>query len=168
MERQKTYLAIASTPISIEEVVLGEAIWGTVMGMLSAFFCLTVNFFLPEPWSYPAMLRIFACASLGAFVASSLALFFTSRARGYEDFTIYFTLILTPMSALSGAYFPTSNFPGIASLAAKLVPASYAVTAARSSIWTIGPEVLILLAWGAPLLYFAVKGISKRVVGAGD
>ena len=28
MKQWKTYLAIASTPVSIEEVVLGEALWG--------------------------------------------------------------------------------------------------------------------------------------------
>ncbi|MEK8022278.1 MAG: ABC transporter permease [Candidatus Hydrogenedentota bacterium] len=164
MDRQKTYLAIASTPVSIEEVVVGEALWGMFMGFLTASFCLSVNFFLSDPWTLAAMARILCAATLGALVSSSLGLFFTSWARGYEDFAMYFTLILTPMSALSGAYFPITGFPeGIRGLA-MLVPSTHAVLAARSSV-TIGwPHAVICLMFALPLLYLAIRGVTRRVI----
>lgn len=164
MDRQKTYLAIVSTPVSIAEVVIGEACWGTFMGSLSALFCLSVNIFLAASWSLFAMARILAAATLGALVSASLALFFTSRARGYENFAVYFTLILTPMSVLSGAYFPVANLPGPVRILSMIVPSSHAVAAARMSIWSGWPHALLCLGYALPLLTLAVRGIARRVI----
>jgi lipooligosaccharide transport system permease protein len=42
---------------------------------------------------------------------SCIALIFNAMAKGYDFFTYYFTLFLTPMMFLSGIYFPRTQLP---------------------------------------------------------
>ncbi len=42
---------------------------------------------------------------------SSIALIFNALAKGYDFFTYYFTLVLTPMMFLSGVFFPREQLP---------------------------------------------------------
>jgi len=42
---------------------------------------------------------------------SCIALIFNAIAKGYDFFTYYFTLFLTPMMFLSGIYFPRTQLP---------------------------------------------------------
>jgi lipooligosaccharide transport system permease protein len=37
---------------------------------------------------------------------------FNALAKGYDFFTYYFTLFLTPMMFLSGVFFPREQLPG--------------------------------------------------------
>jgi hypothetical protein len=49
---------------------------------------------------------------LGAGIAfSAIALIFNALAKGYDFFTYYFTLFLTPMMFLSGVFFPREQLP---------------------------------------------------------
>ena len=42
---------------------------------------------------------------------SCVALIFNALAKGYDFFTYYFTLFLTPMMFLSGIFFPLEQLP---------------------------------------------------------
>jgi ABC-type multidrug transport system permease subunit len=42
---------------------------------------------------------------------SCIALIFNALAKGYDFFTYYFTLFLTPMMFLSGVFFPRTSCP---------------------------------------------------------
>ena len=46
------------------------------------------------------------CSAWPGITFASLALVFNALAKGYDFFTYYFTLVLTPMTFLSGVYFP--------------------------------------------------------------
>lgn len=165
MERQKTYLAIASTPVSIEEVVLGEALWGAMMGLANAAATIAaVGLLFDVPMDPMRAAWVLSMAFLAGLLSSAIALLFTSYAEGYEAFAVYFTLILTPSAVLSGAYFPTEVFPSILRLAAAALPFTQPVVAARASggdAWTAAGMTLLFL---APLLTLAVRRIARRVI----
>ena len=48
---------------------------------------------------------------LTGLVFSAIGLIVNAKARGYDFFTYYFTLVLTPMTFLSGVYFPLTALP---------------------------------------------------------
>ncbi|MCV4593807.1 ABC transporter permease, partial [Escherichia coli] len=62
---------------------------------------------------------------------SSVALVFNALAKGYDFFTYYFTLVLTPMTFLSGVYFPLGQLPGWLQALAHVLPLTAAVELVR-------------------------------------
>ncbi|HSW15674.1 MAG TPA: ABC transporter permease, partial [Ramlibacter sp.] len=69
---------------------------------------------------------------LGAGITfSCIALIFNALAKGYDFFTYYFTLFLTPMMFLSGVFFPRDQLPGIVREISDWLPLTSAVELVR-------------------------------------
>ena len=62
---------------------------------------------------------------------SSIALIFNALAKGYDFFTYYFTLVLTPMMFLSGVFFPREQLPPIVRTISDWLPLTNAVELVR-------------------------------------
>ncbi len=110
MKYQKTYDAIISTPLNIEDVVAGEAFWGATRSLITvcAILIVIAAFGLVESWWALAVLPLGLLAGL---MFSSFALVFTALAPAVYSFNYYFTLFLTPMFFFSGVFFPLDEFP---------------------------------------------------------
>jgi len=112
MEYQKTYDAIITTPLNIEDVVAGEILWGATRSFLTALVVLIVISafgLVSSPWALLAL----PIAVLAGLMFSSIALFFTSVAPAVYSFNYYFTLFITPMFFFSGIFFPLDRFSGV-------------------------------------------------------
>ena len=59
----------------------------------------------------PKLLVAWPCCSGAGITFSCIALIFNALAKGYDFFTYYFTLFLTPMMFLSGVFFPREQLP---------------------------------------------------------
>ena len=59
----------------------------------------------------PKLLVAWPILLLAGITFSCMALVFNALAKGYDFFTYYFTLFLTPMMFLSGIYFPRTQLP---------------------------------------------------------
>ena len=69
---------------------------------------------------------------LGAGITfSCIALIFNALAQGYDFFTYYFTLFLTPMMFLSGVFFPREQLPAAGALVSDWLPLTNAVELVR-------------------------------------
>jgi lipooligosaccharide transport system permease protein len=62
---------------------------------------------------------------------SSIALIFNALAKGYDFFTYYFTLFMTPMMFLSGVFFPLEQLPSAVRAVAAWLPLTNAVALVR-------------------------------------
>jgi lipooligosaccharide transport system permease protein len=62
---------------------------------------------------------------------SCIALIFNAMAKGYDFFTYYFTLFLTPMMFLSGIYFPRTQLPEWLQQVTSYLPLTAAVEMVR-------------------------------------
>ncbi len=60
-----------------------------------------------------------------------MALIFNALAKGYDFFTYYFTLFLTPMMFLSGVFFPLDTLPDALKVFAWCLPLTHAVALVR-------------------------------------
>jgi lipooligosaccharide transport system permease protein len=71
---------------------------------------------------------------------SCIALIFNALAKGYDFFTYYFTLFLTPMMFLSGIFFPREQLPPLVRAVAEWLPLSAAVDLVRPLFLDRWPE----------------------------
>lgn len=165
MDRQKTYLAIAATPISIEEVVVGEALWGAVLGVANALATMVAVALVFGVAIEPATLgKLVVLAFLAGLLGASMALLYTSFARGYEAFAVYFTLVLTPSAVLAGAYFPLAIYPEPVRVVAMFLPFTQPVLAARGDGAGLAVHAAATLLYTVPFLVLAVRRIARRVI----
>ncbi len=104
---QKTFDAIIATPVSVEEVIAGELLWGATRAAINGTIVLAVvaAFGLV---SSPFAVLVPIVAFFGGLLFSSLAMCFTALAKTIDFFNFPTFLFITPMFLLSGTFFPLS------------------------------------------------------------
>jgi len=168
MTEQKTYDAILATPIGIREIVAGDALWAASKATLSGTAVLLVAAaagLVRSPWA--AVLP--AVALLVGLVFGAMGLVVSSRARAYDFFTYYFTLVITVMYLFAGVFFPLASLPGWAQAVAWAMPLTHAVAIVRACITgEIGPVALVHLGVLLAVLVLAyaaaVRWVGRRLV----
>lgn len=131
---QKTFDAIVATPISVEEVVAGELLWGAtrstinatiVLGVISVFGLVTSPLFLLVP----------LIAFVGGLMFASIAMCFTAVAPNIDFFNYPAFLFITPMIFLAGTFFPLTSLPSAAQIGAMVIlPLTHIVNVTRGVI----------------------------------
>ncbi len=165
MEYQKTYDAIIATPLSVEDVITGEIVWGATRSFLTGTIILGVVAafqLVHSPWAL--LVPIFAF--IEGLMFSSLSLAFTAVAPSINTFNYYFTLFITPMFYFSGAFFPLSSFPVTIQSLSWIVPLTPAVHVARGlTDGDFGPSLIwgVVVTVGVSLIAFPVAlALMKR------
>lgn len=150
MIHQKTYEAIITTPLSLEDVVAGDVLWGASKGIFNGtVMLLVVSLFglAPSRWTLAVPLVI----SLLALLFACLSLMVAALARSFEFFNYYLTLVVTPMFLFCGVFFPLGSLPTWAQELARFLPLTYAVQAARALMQgTPSAGTLLPLLWLIP------------------
>ena len=128
---QKTWDAILNAPVALDDIVFAEMLWAAIKALFSCAAILVVIFLLGISRA-PTMLLALPGARPGRHhlrVASALV--FNALAKGYDFFTYYFTLVITPMTFLSGVYFPIGQMPPWLQGIAQVLPLKAAVDLVR-------------------------------------
>lgn len=157
MDRQGTFAAILATPVELDDILWGEALFGAFKAMLGGCTVLMVSALLGLVSSPLATLVPLACFLVGFFFAAT-ALLVTAISSSYEYFNYYFTLVLTPMFLLSGVFFPIEGMPAPLRAIANALPLTWAVDLMRGLV--IG-HFRLTPAIGVP--YVAVVGFAALV-----
>jgi lipooligosaccharide transport system permease protein len=140
MYYQKTFDAIIATPVSVEEVVAGELLWGATRGTINATIVLIVvaiaGFFVPQPLiTSPLLFLIPVIGFFAGLMFSGIAMCFTAVAPNIDFFNYPIFLFITPMLFLSGTFFPLSSLPeAIQGLALFLLPLTQVVNLTRGAL----------------------------------
>ncbi len=168
MTRQSTFDAILATPVSLEDIVAGEILWGATKGFLSGTAMLLVMSLFGLVKSYWAVLALGLAFLIGLLFAS-LSMIVTARAAAYDFFSYYFTLAIAPMFLFSGIFFPVTNLPDWAQTFAWFLPLTHGVTASRALFagkvgWVIAADLLWLFAFFAIAFIIALRTIRKRLI----
>jgi lipooligosaccharide transport system permease protein len=130
MHVQRTWEAIVNTPMTLDDVLAGEWAWAATKA-LAAGVCILVivaAFGYTTPARAIGALPVIVLVGL-AFAALGLAV--NALASGYDFFSYYMTIVLTPMLMLSGVFFPIDQFPGAVQAAAKALPLYHGVALVR-------------------------------------
>src|SRR5574341_1996664 len=168
MIHQKTYEAVITTPLSLEDVVAGDILWGASKGLFNgSVMLLVVGLFglAPSPWA----LAVPVIIALLAMLFACLSLIVAALARSFEFFNYYLTLIVTPMFLFSRVFFPLEPLPSWAHSLAKFLPLTHAVQATRAlmhgrpSAESVLP-VLWLLPLGLGAFVLAARLVRRRLI----
>ncbi len=166
MHVQKTWDGIMNAPVNLDNVVLAEMLWAGFKAMFSVTAILAVMLALGI--SHSPKLLVAWPVLLGAGVTfSCIALIFNALAKGYDFFTYYFTLLLTPMMFLSGVFFPRDQLPTPLRLFSEWLPLTSAVELVRPMFmdqWPAAPwrHVLVLLAYAVGAFWVALALTRRR------
>jgi lipooligosaccharide transport system permease protein len=166
MHVQKTWDGIMNAPVSLDNVVMAEMLWAAFKAMFTVTVILFVMLGLGISHS-PKLLAAWAVLLGAGITFSCIALIFNALASGYDFFTYYFTLFLTPMMFLSGVFFPREQLPGPLRMLSDWLPLTNAVELVRPMFmdqWPAHPlrGVLVLLAYTVAGFWVALALTRKR------
>jgi len=130
MHVQKTWDGIRNAPVELDDIVLAEMLWAAFKALFTASAILGVMLGLGISHSPKLVLAWLILAGVGV-TFSCVALIFNALAKGYDFFTYYFTLVLTPMMFLSGVFFPLEQLPALVQAVSALLPLTNAVALVR-------------------------------------
>ena len=165
MQVQKTWDGILNAPVALDDIVFAEMLWAALKAMLSAT-AISAVIFLLDISRAPTMLLALPVLAFVGITFASIALVFNAVAKGYDFFTYYFTLVLTPMTFLSGVYFPIEQMPLWLQHVAQVLPLTAAVDLVRPLIIGHWParvmQPLAILAAYAGFGYFLALVLTRR------
>jgi lipooligosaccharide transport system permease protein len=167
MTFQKTFDAILATPISLDELVAAELVWGATK---SVIFGVTITlvvalFGLMDSWLILlAIPFIFLCG----LIFAQLSVMFAAAVPGIDSFSYFYTLFMTPLFLFSGIFFPLDAMPRLIADLAQFTPLYHLVNICRmlsagklsgavwSMVWIIAAVLL--------LTPFPFKLMRKRLI----
>jgi lipooligosaccharide transport system permease protein len=165
---QRTWDAIVNAPIALDDVVLAEWIWCASKAVVSTSAILAVIAALGYVHS-PLALAIIPLGFLIGLVFGAFGLVMNALAPGYDFFTYFFTLVLTPMLLLSGVFFPVDQMPVALQAVANLLPLKHGIDIARPLLQGDVPEqlalhIVVLLAYAGTAYYVALALTRRRLL----
>jgi lipooligosaccharide transport system permease protein len=169
MERTGVYHAAASTPISFEDVAIGEVLWGATRATIygSAFAVVATAFGVFRSWW--GLLTIPAIALTG-LVFAIIGLIYAYWIRRVDYLAYYWTLFITPMFMFAGVFFPLERLPEWVRTIAWFMPLYHAANLMRALMTQGRPiqaatSALWLAAVGGALILVPPIMLRRRLVG---
>jgi lipooligosaccharide transport system permease protein len=168
MHVQKTWEAILNAPVTLDDVVLGEAVWAASKALLSGTAVLVVAAVLGLVHS-PLALGVLPVVFLTGLAFAALGLIMTSLSPSYDFFMYYFTLVITPTVLVSGVFFPRDQLPAWLQHLGSALPLAHAVAIARPLMRGALPEgivghLAVIAAYAAIACYLAVVLARRRLL----
>lgn len=166
MHVQKTWDGIMNAPVALDDIVLAEMLWAafkslfTVTAILGVMLGLGISHSPKLLVAWPILLGV-------GITFSCMALVFNALAKGYDFFTYYFTLFLTPMMFLSGVFFPLEQLPAVVRTVADWLPLANAVALVRPLFMDQWPSnvllhMAVLAAYAVGAFWLALALTRKR------
>lgn len=169
MYYQKTFDAIMAAPVSVQEVITGEIVWGATRSVMTSMVMIAVlSCFGLVPW--PEAFWFFPAAVLGGFAFAAIGMMFTGIIPNIDLFNLPVFLFVTPMFLFAGTFFPVDTLPGWAHGVALVLPLTHLVNLCREiccgSILSGGAigAVVYLLGFGVVFYLLALFTMRRRLI----
>ncbi|NDY43291.1 ABC transporter permease [Dissulfurirhabdus thermomarina] len=168
LSTQRTFEAILMTPVTVEELALGEIAWGATKGLLSGAIMLAALPLFgvwPSAWTAALLPVLFV---EGVFFAA-LGLIMTALAANYEFFNYFTSLLITPLFLFSGIFFPLSALHPAARRVILAMPLTHEVALARMFCYgRIEPgwplDLAFSLSMAAAAAWAATRLLRRRLI----
>jgi len=168
MHVQRTWETIVNAPMTLEDVVAGEWVWAATKAFAAGLCVLAVVAVFGEVQFPAALLALPVIGLLGlAFAALGLAI--NALANGYDFFSYYMTVVLTPMLMLSGVFFPVDQLPAGIRAVASVLPLYHGVSIVRPLLSGELPSgwlghLSVIVAYAMVAFYAAVLLTRRRLL----
>jgi lipooligosaccharide transport system permease protein len=166
MHVQKTWDGIMNAPVGLDDVLLAEMLWAAFKAIFTTSAILLVMLALGISHSPKLAVAWLLLVGIG-ITFSCIALIFNALAKGYDFFTYYFTLFITPMMFLSGIFFPLAQLPGFVRAIAAWLPLTNAVALVRPLFMDQWPadgwrHALVLVVYTVMAFWIALALTRRR------
>jgi ABC-2 type transport system permease protein len=155
MRTGKLLKRLGATPMRRSHFLLSFMLSRNVLAIGEIAFFLLYARLLFGVRVFGSVAGLVAFGLYGALCFSGLSLLVSCRAQNSETASGLMNLITMPMMVLSGVFFPASFFPEWMLPVLKALPLTAlndgmrAIMVDGSSIFSLGPQLLVLAAWGA-------------------
>jgi lipooligosaccharide transport system permease protein len=169
MYYQKSFDAMIATPLTIEDVIAGEILWGATRSLISVTLMIPV-FAAFGVISLPASLFMIPLAFIGGLMFAGIAMCFTAITPSIDTLNYPSFLIITPMMLFSGTFFPLALLPVIFQyVAIAVLPLTHLVIISRmftlSAIsWTVLLNFAWIIAVTAIFCVIAINLMRRRLI----
>jgi lipooligosaccharide transport system permease protein len=168
MHVQRTWEAIINAPIALDDVMLAEWVWCATKAVMSTAAILVVIEALGFGHTWLAIF-ILPLGFLVGLCFGAFGLVMNAMAPGYDFFTYFFTLVLTPMLLFSGVYFPVEQMPAWLAAVANVLPLKHAIDIARPLMLGRVPDaialhVVVILAYAFVGYWIAMVLTRRRLL----
>ncbi|MFN8945274.1 MAG: ABC transporter permease [Pseudobdellovibrionaceae bacterium] len=122
---QKTFNTMLMTPVGTNEIIFGEILWCASKGFLGVLGVTLVGglFGLVTTWHIlPVLFFLFVIC----WMFAAMGMLVTSVAKNYDSFIYSTSGFITPMTMLSGIYFPLEQSTSSVQLVTYILPLRYA------------------------------------------
>jgi len=153
MHGQKTWDAILYAPLTIDDVVAGEIMWSASKAWLSGATILAVVAVFGLA-SSPLVVLTLPVAFLVGLAFAAVGMIMTVLAKNWDFFSFYMTLIMTPMTMISGVFFPAEQLPKPVLAVAQVLPLYHGVELVRPLVagrlpGNVALHITVLLVYAA-------------------
>ena len=168
MHVQKTWEAIVNAPMTLDDVLLGEYMWAVTKALAAGVCMLAVIALFGYAKSVLAIAAIPAAVLVG-LAFGGVGLCVNAVANGYDFFSYYMTLVLTPMMMFSGVFFPVDQLPDAVKAVAMVLPLYHGVEIVRPLLLGTFPpnlmlHVAVLAGYSAAGFYVATVLTRRRLL----
>ncbi|MEA3136935.1 MAG: lipooligosaccharide transport system permease protein [Thermoplasmata archaeon] len=127
---QKTWDAVTATPLSLDDVVVGELVWAGLKSTINTgLMAIVISLLgLLPPLLILPMLPL---AFVTGLAFAGLGMMFSAKVPHIDAFQFGIFLLITPMMLFAGTYFPLGQMPPALQWVARALPLTHAVAIAR-------------------------------------
>lgn len=160
-----TIEAMLATPLSVEDVVAGEILWGTTQSLLTAGAMLGA-IWLSGAGVWPSSWWAVPVSALSGFVFASAGMCFAAACPTADSLGVPMFLVMLPMCLFSGTFFPLDALPAWAARLAWALPLTHAASLMRAVMLGRPPSHLVgslaFLGGVSVLLFVAALALMRR------
>lgn len=164
----KTFDAMMATPLTVEEIITGEIIWGATKSLIATAIMMAVIsvFGLIR---YPEGLLLLPLAFLGGLAFGASGMICTAVVSSIDLFNLPVFLFVTPMFLFSATFFPLETLPGWAQFIADLLPLTHLVNCSRAFATgradaSVLGGIAYLTAFTLISLPIAIRAMRRRLI----
>ncbi len=168
MYYQKVFDAIIATPVGIDEVILGEILWGTTKGVL--YGCaVSLVLIIAGLLEVNLIFLLIPAILISGFLFAAIGMCFTAISPSIDTLNYPAFLFITPMLLFAGTVFPLSVLPHVALGVAMIMPLTHSVEMMRS-LSGIAPggfflfSVLFVIFFSSISAIYAIKRMHRRLI----
>lgn len=166
MQIQRTFDAILSTPVTVNDLIVGEMIWGAFKSVFYGSIMVFTLFFLGFLDS-PTSFLIIPILFLSGIIFSEISIMVTSLVPGVDSFNYFYTLFMTPLFLFSGVFFPVTVLPHGLREIADFTPLFHVTSICRAYSQGLMPSpihFLYLLSLSLVLFYPSMLLMRRRIL----
>jgi lipooligosaccharide transport system permease protein len=165
---QKTFQTMLLTPLSAQQILLGEILWSATKGMIGVLGVILVSIFFGL-FSFK-LVFVLPVLFLISLIFAAFGMMIVSVAKNYDSFVFSTSGFIIPLSLISGTYFSLKDMPQLIQWLAYAFPLSHAVQLVRHilhgqiDIVFDAVHLLVLVFYSASLIFFANKLFQRKMI----